>query len=118
MGEAAKRVNQLCKEKEIPLHNPRISSIPAQPYQGQNKTSIYIGVCWSKIKRKWQTLLAHNKKQYCGGHFDHEEDAAMKVNLLCDKYKIERKNPTINIELDEIQQEVPKIKKTSQYKGV
>merc|ERR1712034_260157 len=42
----------------------------------------------------------------------------MKVNLLCDKYKIERKNPTINIELNEIQQEVPKIKKTSQYKGV
>merc|ERR1712034_240774 len=61
---------------------------------------------------------AHNKKQYCGGHFDHEEDAAMKVNLLCDKYEIKRKNPTINIELNEIKQKVPKSNKTSQYIGV
>ena len=48
--------------------------------------------------------MSHNKKKYYGGYDDHEEHAAMKVNLLCDKLEIERKNPTIDIDLDEIQQ--------------
>ena len=51
-------------------------------------------------------MSKHNKKRYYGGYFDNEEQAAMKVNLLCDKYEIERMNPMINITMDEIQQSV------------
>ena len=69
----------------------------------QNKTSKYAGVCWKKDNKCWKVQLAYNKKQYHGGYFDNEEHAAMKVNLLCDKYGIERKNPVINIDPDGIQ---------------
>jgi 6-pyruvoyl-tetrahydropterin synthase len=31
--DAAKRVNQLCEELEIPLLNPKISAMPNQQYQ-------------------------------------------------------------------------------------
>ena len=46
----------------------------------------------------------HNKKIYFGGYFDNEEQAAMKVNLLCDKNEMERRNPMIDKENDVIQQ--------------
>ena len=42
----------------------------------------------------------HKGKYYFGEYFDIEEHAAMKINLLCDKYEIKRKNPMINIDLD------------------
>ena len=45
----------------------------------------------------------HNGKSYSGGKFDNEVHAAMKVNLLCDKYGIKRKNPNFIIEPDAIQ---------------
>jgi len=101
---AAKRVNQLSEELSIPLQNPGINSIPTK--EVQNKTSIYTGVSWKKNQRKWQSTLRYNKKYCYGGTFDHEEDAAMKINLLCDEYGIKRKNPTINIALDESQQKL------------
>ena len=47
--------------------------------------------------------MAYNKKIYYGGHFDNEEHAAMKINLFCDKYGIERKHLMINIDLHVIQ---------------
>merc|ERR1711925_11781 len=43
-------------------------------------------------------------KKYCGGHFDYEKHAAMKVNLLCDKLGKQRKNPMVDIEFDAIEQ--------------
>ena len=46
----------------------------------------------------------HNNKKYYGGLFDNEEHAGMNVNLLCDKYKIGRKNPMIITQPDVIQQ--------------
>ena len=46
----------------------------------------------------------HNGKACCGGLFDTEEHAAMKVNLLCDEFGIRRKNPMIDIEFDAIRQ--------------
>jgi hypothetical protein len=80
----------------------------------KNQTSNYTGVHWNRNTKKWQAQLAHNKKRY-GGYFDHEEHAAMKVNLLCDKYKIKRKNPMIDIDLDGIQQKTkPKINKAKE----
>ena len=48
--------------------------------------------------------MTHKKKKYYGGLFDNEEHAAMKVNLLCDKYGIERKNPMIDINPNVIKQ--------------
>ena len=69
----------------------------------KNQTSKYNGVCWNANAKKWQVQLGHNKKQCYGGNFDNEEHAAMKVNLLCDKYGKQRINPTINIESDLIQ---------------
>merc|ERR1712034_43231 len=62
-----------------------------------------------------QANLKHNGKQWCGGCFDNEEHAAMKINLLCDEYGIKRKNSTIDIKPDVIQ----KIQnQTSNYYGV
>merc|ERR1712034_210801 len=81
----------------------------------QNKTSIYTGVTWNKNEKCWQVQLQKNNTIYYGGHFDNEDQAAMKVNILCDKYGIERKNPMINIHLDVIQQIQ---NQTSKYTGV
>ena len=70
----------------------------------KNQTSKYKGVCWSKDRKKWRVDLMHtDKKQYFGGYFDNEEHAAMKVNLICDKYGKKRKNPMIKIGPDAIQ---------------
>ena len=41
---------------------------------------------------------------YLGGLFDNEEQAAMQVNLLCDKNGIKRKNAMIDLEPDITQQ--------------
>ena len=48
--------------------------------------------------------MKHNKKEYYAGSFDNEEHAAMKVNLICDKFEIKRKNPMIDIEPESIYQ--------------
>ena len=61
------------------------------------KASIYTGVYWNKGCKKWQAQLKNKGKNYCE-YFDIEEHAAMKINLLCDKIEIERKNPEINID--------------------
>jgi len=115
--EAAMNVNLLCDKFEIERKNPTINiKVDAIPKQFRNKSSQYWGVSWNKDARKWKAQLNHNKKQYYGGLFENEEQAAMKSNLLCDKMEIERKNPTINIKLDEIHQQFRN--KTSQYSGV
>ena len=48
--------------------------------------------------------MKHNQKTIYGGLFDKEEDAAMSINLLCDKYELARKNPTIDVKLFEAYQ--------------
>jgi len=112
---AAMKVNLLCDEYEIERKNPMINIDLDAIQQVKNQTSNYIGVCWEKGRKKWKAKLVHNKKLYFGGYFDHEEHAAMKVNLLCDEYEIEHKNPMIHIDLDAIQQ----VKnQTSNYTGV
>ena len=72
-------------------------------YFSEGKTSKYFGVTWNNNAKKWQVQLFHNKTHYYGGNFDNEEQAAMKINLLCDKFGKERKNPMINIDLAEVQ---------------
>jgi len=116
---AAMKINLLCDKYEIKRWHPTINIdlyISNRVQRDKNQTSKYNGVCWHKDHKCWQVQLAHNKKQYFGGNFDYEEHAAMKVNLLCDKYEIERKNSMINLDLDAIQKEVPN--KTSIYNGV
>jgi len=114
---AAMSVNLLCDKFEIARKNPMIN-IKANVIQQlmlKNQTSIYHGVCWHKDAKKWRASLMHNKKSYLGGFFDNEEQAAMKVNLLCDKNGIQRKNAMIIIKPDAMQQ-APN--QTSQYNGV
>ena len=48
--------------------------------------------------------MKHNEKLHYGGLFDNEEQAAMQVNLLCEKNGIDRKNPMIDLEPDAMQQ--------------
>merc|ERR1711925_31129 len=82
----------------------------------ENLTPQYIGVSWDENYKKWKTELIHKGMKYSGGVFDKKEHAAMKVNLLCDKYGVERKNPTIDMKLfgaHELQENL-----TSQYIGV
>jgi len=115
---AAMKVNLLCDKLEIERKNPTINLQPDETQQqfNKNKTSKYFGVSWRKENKKWHVYVTHNKKKYYGGYFENEEHAAMKVNLLCDKLEIERKNPTINLEPNEIQQQVQN--RTSKYRGV
>jgi len=113
---AAMKVNLLCDKHEIQRKNPTIMLEPdAILKKVQNKTSIYTGVTWNKNAKKWKAQLAYNKKIYFGGNFDNEEHAAMKINLLCDKYGIERKHLMINIALDVAQRIQTQ---TSKYTGV
>jgi len=65
------------------------------------KSSQYIGVTWNEKNGKWHAQLTHNKKEHDGDHFGNQKTAAMSVNLLCDKFKIKRKNPTIDMKLKE-----------------
>jgi len=104
---AAMQVNFLCDKSEIKRKNPTIDIQPneSKPKKRENTTSKFIGVSWEKDIKKWKTNVSHKKKKYCGGYFDIEEHAAMKVNLFCDECEIKRKNPMININLDEILQE-------------
>jgi hypothetical protein len=113
--DAAMSINLLCDKFEVERKNPTINTELFEAYEVCNSSSKYIGVFWNKDRKKWQAQLTVNKKQYYGGHFDKKEDAAMSVNLLCDEYKVERKNPTIDIGSFEAYQ-VPN--STSQYIGV
>jgi len=112
---AAMKVNLLCDKFEKERKNPMIAIELNLIQRTPNQTSIYTGVFWDKKDKKWQAKIMHKGKCYFGGYSDIEEHAAMKINLLCDKIKIERKNPMINIDLDKIQK-VPK--KASIYTGV
>jgi len=87
-------------------------------FNKKNQTSNFTGVSWNNDSKKWQTHLMCNKKNYHGGIFDNEEHAAMKVNLLCDMNGIERKNPTININLNEIQEKTKPMMHQSKSKNV
>jgi len=85
--QAAESVNRLCYILEIEPKN----SIPVK-----NQTSIYS--VWIKDRKKWKVQCVHNQQRYYGGAFNLEEDAAMRVNSLCDQLGIQRKNPMIIIE--------------------
>jgi len=97
--DAAKTVNQLCDEFGIQRKNPGIGTLMTKK-KVHFPTSKYNGVSWNKTTKKWVATLQHNNKKYCYGSFDNEEDAAIKVNLICDKCEIKHKNPTIKMKLD------------------
>ena len=92
----AHNINCRCNTKGKISHNFYFCEAP-------NQTSTYTGVFWDKKDKKWQAKIMHKGKCYFGGYSDIEEHAAMKINLLCDKIEIERKNLMINIDLDAIQ---------------
>merc|ERR1712034_9770 len=114
--DAAKRVNQLCEELEIPAQNPEISAIPNQQYQKKEKTSKYKGVYWHKETRKWNVhFCSKNQKRKHGGLFDDELDAAKRVNQLCEELGIPAQNPEVSAMPN---QQYQKKEKKSQYNGV
>merc|ERR1712034_34880 len=79
--EAAKQVNQLCEEFEIPLQNPRIGVISNQLSQKKEKnTSQYKGVYWHRNMNQWcvQAKLKEGKQKF-GGYFKNELDAAKRL---------------------------------------
>jgi len=107
------KVNLLCDKYGKERKNPTINIDSDLIQEIKNTTSIYIGVNWNKDCKKWLVQLKDKGKTYYGGLFDIEDHAAMKINLLCDKIKIQRKNPEINIDA------IQKVKdQTSKYTGV
>merc|ERR1712034_115179 len=97
MGDAGKKVNQLCEEMGIPPQNPEISAMPNQQYQKKEKTSQYKGVYWHREKNRCAVLiyLKGQIRKY-GGNFKDELDAAKGVNQLCQKLGIPPRNPEIS----------------------
>jgi len=94
--DAAKRVNQICKERGIPLKNPEIGTIP-NPQRKHENTSQYYGVCWDKRLKKWKAQLQiKNVGKKFGGCFKDEQDAAKRVNQLCEEFRMTAKNPAIS----------------------
>jgi len=114
--DAAMKVDLLCDNYKRKRKNATTKIQQDAIHRNHRPTSQYTGVQWHKDAKKWQAILSNKGKQYYGGVFDNEEHAAMKINLLCDKCGIERKNTTINIELDKIIQHAQN--KTSKYTGV
>merc|ERR1711925_13223 len=57
-------------------------------------------------------------KKYFAGLFDNEKHAAMGVNWLCDKFRIQRKNLTIDIEFDAIEQKTKSKKYRSKAENI
>jgi len=102
--QAAMTVNLLCDKYGIERKTPTIDINPNATIQQKNQTSKFHGVCWHKDNKKWQAQFVHNKKTHYGRTFDNEEQAAMSVNLLCDKLEMKRKNPSINTKPNAIQQ--------------
>merc|ERR1712034_82636 len=99
--DAAKRVNQLCEELKIPSQNAeitQISKIPNQQYRQKKKekTSEYKGVCWDKQNKKWRVWLTlkGGESKY-GGMFKDQQDAAERINQLCEEFGIPIKNSGI-----------------------
>merc|ERR1712034_245473 len=94
--DAAKRINQMCKEMGIPAKNPGILGIPTQQYHKREKTSQYKGVYCAKSSGLWYASLYLNaSKKIYGGVFKNELDAAKRINQICDEFKITPKNPGI-----------------------
>jgi len=124
--DAAKRVNHLCEEFEIPLKNPEIieNRISNQQYQNKKKTSQYKEVYWHKQIRKWYVsmYLPGGTRKY-DGTFKNEVDAGKMVNHICKEWGLPLKNPEIGDILNQqhVNMKIQKFKKhlrKSQYKGV
>merc|ERR1712034_136957 len=111
--DAAKRVNQLCEEFEIPPKNPEISAIPDQQYQKRELTSQYKGVTWNRKRTKWCVLLCLGGKRKYGGLYKDELDAAKRVNQLCEELRIPFQNPEVSAT-----PQYQNKKNKSQYKGI
>merc|ERR1712034_205128 len=108
--DAAKKVNQLCEIWGIPLQNPEINAIPNEQYEKKEKTSQYKGVSWNRQLGKWDVRIRpKGQTPKYGGYFEHELDAAKKVNQLCEELGIPLQNPEINAVQNQQYQEECKI---------
>jgi len=95
--EAAKRVNQLCKELGITAKNPEITGMPNLQNQTKKNTSQYKGVSYDKKTTQWHVrIYSKGNQRQSGGRFNDELDAAKRVNQLCEELNIPLKNPALN----------------------
>jgi hypothetical protein len=76
--DAAKKVNQLCEELDIPQQNPDVGAILNTQLQAKNKISEYKGVFFHKGNCKWQVLVPIKGQKIYGGSFNDELNAAKK----------------------------------------
>merc|ERR1712034_34703 len=108
--DAAKRVNQLCKEFGIPSLNTEIGARPNQQYQKNHNKSQYKGVTWHRGKGKWQVQLQlKGQKSNHGGTFNYERDAAKRLNELCEEFGIPLQNPEISAMQNHQYQVIPQV---------
>jgi len=56
----------------------------------QETSSQYIGVCWNKQNKKWQTMCQINGKKIFLGRFDDEHDAGKAYNDFVIKYNLQQ----------------------------
>lgn len=78
----------LVDHKDRNSENNNIENLRELSYSGNNRnrdkrsnaTSKYIGVCWNKSKKKWETFISINNKQYFLGGFKDEDDAGQAYN--------------------------------------
>ena len=71
-----------------------------------DRASKYIGVYkTTAVKPSWEAKIKIDRKLVHGGSFQTQEQAAKRVNTLCKKFKLEKKNPGL---LDEDDADIPK----------
>lgn len=76
--------------KENMIHASKINLISKKPRtlgKKLGKTSKYFNVSWDKTRNKWYAKITINKKIIEPKRFDSEEEAALYVNYLIDKYE-------------------------------
>jgi len=92
--DAAKQVNQICKECGISPKNPVVTGEPRHA-PNKRKQNLFHGIYWHKTNKKWVAHLQVDGRNKYGGSFDNEVDAAKKVNQMCQEIKIAPRNPEI-----------------------
>ena len=66
-------------------------------YEAKEKTSQYSGVCWNEKLRKWKAQIRiKSARKTFGGCYKDEQDAAKRVNQLCEEFGIPIRNPEIS----------------------
>jgi len=117
----------LLDHKDRNSENNNIENLRELNYSGNsrnrnkrlNTTSKYIGVCWSKAKKRWETNISINSKQCFLGGFKDEDDAGQAYNdkirelgleEICPLNDTPQERARKNIQFDPLPQEMNHIR--------